>query len=124
MEALGFISYWGFTPSINFFKGTPYSLEDDQELNILISECADVRHLLHTLGESCPLSKDRTKTINIYIHERHKENLCRTLLLLTLICERQLSMRERQEIFLDLYANTLIRDKSAEYLETIVKELI
>lgn len=28
------------------------------------------------------------------------------------------------EIFLDLYGNALVRDKSAEYLETITKELI
>ena len=33
-------------------------------------------------------------------------------------------MRERQEIFLDLYGNSMIRDKTASYLEIIVKELI
>jgi hypothetical protein len=33
-------------------------------------------------------------------------------------------MRERQEFFLDLYGNALIRDKTAAYLEGIVKELI
>ena len=41
MEALGFVAFWGFTPAINFFKGTPYTLETDEELNILISECTD-----------------------------------------------------------------------------------
>jgi hypothetical protein len=29
MEALGFINFWGFTPSINFFKGTNHSPEND-----------------------------------------------------------------------------------------------
>jgi len=43
---------------------------------------------------------------------------------LTLFCETGLSQRERTEIFLDLYGNALVRDKSAEYLETITKELI
>jgi len=33
-------------------------------------------------------------------------------------------MRERMEIFLDLYGNTLIRDKTASYLEEVAKELI
>lgn len=56
MEALGFIALWGFTPSINFLKGTPVVLEDEKDLDILISECADIRHLLHTLGEIVPLS--------------------------------------------------------------------
>lgn len=35
-----------------------------------------------------------------------------------------MSERERKEIFLDLYGNTMIRDKTAEYLESKVKELI
>jgi hypothetical protein len=66
MEALGFISYWGFTPSIDFFKGTPLHLsssraddviakdEDSRDINVLISECGDIRHLLRTLSENLP----------------------------------------------------------------------
>jgi dynein assembly factor 3 len=138
MEALGFISYWGFTPSIDFFKGTPLHLsssraddviakdEDSRDINVLISECGDIRHLLRTLAENLPTKdgKPRTGKVNIYIHEKQKENLCRDILFLTLICEKHMSMRERQETFLDLYGNSLIRDKSANYLENIVKELI
>ena len=55
MEALGFVPFWGFSPSINFFKGTPHSLDQDEELNVLISECTDLRHTLRTLAESLPL---------------------------------------------------------------------
>ena len=40
------------------------------------------------------------------------------------MCETQISMRERQEMFLDLYGNTMIRDKTAAYLEGVTKELI
>jgi len=29
MEALGFAAFWGFSPAINFFKGTPYTLDSD-----------------------------------------------------------------------------------------------
>ena len=138
MEALGFISFWGFTPSIDFFQGTGVSLssqrkdpvlaadEDSTDINVLLSECGDIRHLLRTLSENLPTrdGKPRKGTVHIYLHEKQKENLCRALLFLTLICERQLSMRERQEMFLDLYGNALIRDKTANYLEGIVKELI
>ena len=138
MEALGFISYWGFTPSIDFFKGTSLQVsskradeviakdEDSRNINVLISECGDLRHLLRSLAENMPTrdGKPRTGTINIYLHEKQKENLCRAILFLTLICEKQMSMRERQETLLDLYGNSMIRDKSANYLENIVKELI
>lgn len=138
MEALGFISYWGFTPSIDFFKGTNYELsssrkdqviaqdEDSRDINVLISECGDIRHLLRTLAENLPTKdgKKRTGTLNIYIHEKQRECLCRDILFLTLICEKQMSMRERQEMFLDIFGNSMIRDKSANYIENLVKELI
>jgi hypothetical protein len=55
-EAIGFVPFWGFSPAINFFKGTELSLEKDEEINVLISECADIRHILKTLAESLPLT--------------------------------------------------------------------
>jgi hypothetical protein len=35
---------------------------------------------------------------------------------MTLFCETGISERERMEMFLDLYGNSLIREKTAEYL--------
>lgn len=56
-EAIGFVPFWGFTPALNLLNGTGFSLEnDDQEINILISECADIRHILKTLAETVPLN--------------------------------------------------------------------
>lgn len=97
MEALGFISFWGFTPSIDFFKNTPHSPLgikcEEQDLNILLSECADIRHILKTLSDNLPLPNGsrRKGAINIYIHEKQYENICRDILLLTVLCERHLS---------------------------------
>ena len=79
---------------------------------------------MRSLSNNVEADKLREGTLNIYIHEKQKENICRAILFLTIMCEKQLSMRERQELFLDLYGNALIRDKSAAYLEGIVKELI
>jgi hypothetical protein len=87
MEALGFVPFWGFSPPINFFLGTNHSLSEDKELNIFISECTDLRHILRSLEESLPLAENRKTPLNIYIHEKSKENLCRDLLFLTLMCE-------------------------------------
>ena len=50
--------------------------------------------------------------------------MARLILFLTLFCETGISQRERMEIFLDLMGNTLLRDKSSEYLENTAKELI
>ena len=57
MEALGFVAFWGFTPALNFFAGTTLSVAADEELHVLLSECADLRHLLKTLAESLPAQR-------------------------------------------------------------------
>jgi hypothetical protein len=68
--------------------------------------------------------KAREHKINIYLHEKNLECLARALLFLTLICETSLVRRERMELFMDLYSNTLIRDKTDAYLQGVVNELI
>ena len=84
----------------------------------------DARHILKSVADILPLKDQRKNAINIYLHEKSKENLARVLVFLTLICETGLSARERMETFLDLYGNCLIRDKTSQYLTDINKELI
>ena len=118
--------YWGYTPAINVFKDISIDpAKDDRELNVLLSECGgDARHLLKSVADILPMANQKQQCLNFYVHEKNKENLARLVLFLTLICETGLSQRERMEMFLDLYANTLIRDKTSSYLETTTKELI
>ena len=121
--ALGFTMLWGHTPAINFFAETDTT--EDRELNVLLSETGgDARHLMKSLSDILPLKKARTQPINIYIHEKFKENIARDILWLTLINETGMSSRERMEMYLDLVGNCLVRDKSAAWLEGIVHELI
>lgn len=97
MEAVGFIPFWGFTPAIDFFQNTGIDPEqDNQDLNIFLSDCADLRHVLKSIADSInEQNPPRKHKMNIYIHERQKENLCRALVFLTLICETGISERER-----------------------------
>lgn len=114
---------WGFSPAINFFAGTDTS--EDKELNVLLSETGgDARHLLKSLCDILPMKKKRTQPINIYVHEKFKENIARDILWFTLMCETGMSSRERMEMYMDLVGNCLLRDKTAHWLEGIVQELI
>lgn len=85
---------WGFTPSINAFRKCPNvnPWKDQDEINILISETGgDMRHVLKTISDILPLKMYRQKKINIYYHEKQKENLARLMLFLTLISETGIS---------------------------------
>lgn len=61
LESLGFIHYWGFSPSINFLQSLSPDLET---INILLSGTSDIRHLIKTFADSAysPLLK---KPINV-----------------------------------------------------------
>ena len=116
------------TPAINAFKGVADVdvNKTKDEVNILFSEIGgDGRHVFKTIGDlAIEVEEEREQPINLYIHETKKENLARLLLFLTLFCETGMSIRERMELFLDYFANALIRDRSANYLDEIVPELI
>lgn len=126
VEAVGWISFYGLSPAIDFFKYTGIDpCDDDREINILLSDCADLRHIFRSITDQLPLRKSkREHKLNIWIHERNLECIARDLLFLTLICETNYSKRERMELFLDLYANTMIRDKTDAYLQSTTNELI
>jgi dynein assembly factor 3 len=122
-ESLGMIQHYGLTPSINALADTnllPAIKADEKEINILMSEIGDIRHILKTMSDLLPLDKKKDKPINIYFHERNLENLARAILLLTVMCETALTQRERMELFLDLYGNSMIRARSNAYLQSTV----
>lgn len=125
-ESIGWISLYGNSPSINFFQDSGVDpAEDDRDLNVLLSEVGDIRHIMKSLSDVLPtLRGPKEKTINIYLHDKQYEVLARALLFLTLICETSLAKRERMELFLDLYGNCKIRDKTDAYLQGVINELI
>lgn len=124
-DIIGFVQMYGLTPCINFFDSTNLDLAaDDRELNVLISETSDLRHVLKSLSDALPLETKRRHPVHLHIHEKNLECLGRDLLFLTIICETTLSKRERMELFCDLYGNTMLRDKTDAYLQGVVQELI
>lgn len=92
------------------------------DLNILISGSGDIRHLLKTLSEYS--TSDVDLNLHFYIQETSKEIIARDMLLLYLINEIQMPVRERVELFLDIYGNGLMRDRTAEYVDLRARELI
>jgi dynein assembly factor 3, axonemal len=108
-EAIGFIQFWGLTPSMNLLE----SVEGDY--NILLTGTGDIRHLIRSISEE--VTSNKTINITFYLQEYHKEVLGRHLLLLLLINDLSLPIRERVEMFLEIYGNTLIRERTSEYIQ-------
>ncbi len=87
VNSIGFCNFLGVTPFINLFETGKEILKDPstKEINILLSNSNDLRHIIFTLYNLFISQNKKNFLINFYIHETHKENLCRNLLLFHLI---------------------------------------
>ena len=129
LNSIGFCNFWGVTPFINLFETGKEILKDPstKEINILLSNSNDLRHIIFTLYNlfiSQNKKKIKYPLINFYIHETHKENLCRNLLLFHLICDREKSIIERVEMIMEIYGNTLLPSRTIDYINIVYKLLI
>jgi hypothetical protein len=123
MESLGFIDFWGHTPAVDFLedddgKGRSLKLETT---NVLLNQTSDIRHILKSLPDHC--TSKRNGALNIYIREKSLENIARCILLLIVLQNTQINSRQRMEMFLDIYANTLINEKDAKFIDSCIPML-
>ena len=120
-EILGFIHFWGLSPAINALKFTNDSTITKEEINILLSGSSDIRHLLKTCADNC--GNEKGKKLNFFFHEKQKEVLARIALQI-LIIALDISEREKMELFLEIHSNSMIKEKSAKFLDKAIKVLI
>ncbi|EER09988.1 hypothetical protein Pmar_PMAR018633 [Perkinsus marinus ATCC 50983] len=72
----------------------------------------DIRHILKTVARR----HVDEPPLHFYVHESSPETIARHIFFLDLVTNPALTIRERCELFLSLYANSLVRKKDARYL--------
>ncbi|XP_013396625.1 dynein assembly factor 3, axonemal [Lingula anatina] len=130
-DGFGSITWWGFSPVLDLQdKDLCSHLQNVQlgdgelpELNILMVGAGDCRHILKTLAHTYRWPRQK---INFYILEANMECYARHLLLLTIALESQnrMGLQEKTELFMELFGNTLVRQQTCEYLESMSNEFI
>lgn len=118
-EILGFIHFWGLSPAINLSKH--YQIPTKSQLNILVSGGSDIRHVLKTVSDNC--DKEEFLELKFWIHEKQKEVLAR-IALQVLVLGLDISEREKMELFLELHSNSMLREKTSQFLDQAVRILI
>lgn len=127
LNSIGFVNFWGVTPFMNLFETEKDILETDKPVNVLLSNTNDLRHIIYTIYKLFIDLKEKDKAfplINFYIHERHTEVLCRDLLLVHIMTDRTKSIRERVELLMEIYGNTLLPSRTIDYIDSTYKLLI
>lgn len=101
----------------------PLSEDENVPVNILISGGCDVRHVLKTVAKRALSSKPKRK-LRFFMHDSRPEVLARHVLFVQIMNNTSLPLRERMEVFLSVYGNTLVREKDNLYVEDFAKELV
>ena len=105
--AVGFQHFWGFTPALAMAAPQP-------SCHFLLAGTGDIRHMVQTLSELCTVPELAQVTVCLY--EPKAEALARGMLLTLILTDAQVTIRERAELFLEVYGNSLVRDRTAEYI--------
>ncbi|XP_040181703.1 dynein assembly factor 3, axonemal [Rana temporaria] len=114
---------WGFSPALDLQMHCRQSTlqylntcDDIPELNILLVGCGDGRHLLKTV---CQARRWPHRKLHFFIIESDLELLARQMLFLTLALEtsEKMGLQEKCDVFLELFGNSLVRSKTATYLQ-------
>ncbi|PHJ20042.1 hypothetical protein CSUI_006125 [Cystoisospora suis] len=90
--------------------------EDDKAVNVLLLGLGDLHHVLLTASRLWKHER-RSAQLHFFIHEEAAEVLARHVLLLDVINDTALSLRDRTEAFLDIYANCRLLSKTAANIQ-------
>ena len=114
--------FWGFSPALDLLAEAPEAPTDPDALRrFLLLSPGDPRHVLRTLGALARLRGSGTEqgdapTLEFSVYEQQPELLARHLLLLAVALDFEIPRRERAELLLELFANSLLREKTSSYL--------
>lgn len=122
MEGTGTVRMWGFSPAVDLHELAPQGDAEQKELQALCVMPADVSSILLTMGKL--RRKGGNVKTNLYVMEKHPEVHARHILLLSLVFDPDLGMRECTEIFLEIYGNHMLRKQTSAYLQSRIEELI
>eukprot|EP00241_Pyramimonas_parkeae_P002786 CAMPEP_0114260650 /NCGR_PEP_ID=MMETSP0058-20121206/20620_1 /TAXON_ID=36894 /ORGANISM="Pyramimonas parkeae, CCMP726" /LENGTH=521 /DNA_ID=CAMNT_0001375939 /DNA_START=100 /DNA_END=1665 /DNA_ORIENTATION=+ len=96
-------------------EGASIKTNDATVLNILQVAPSDPRHSITTLAKSWRRQPNRE--VRTLVWEPSVEGLARHMLLFSIMMDTKLTMRDRMQIFVEVYGNIKIREKTAEYIE-------
>lgn len=134
MDGLGNINWWGFSPSLDLLDllhqhAWPEFAPDDQNdnyINILLMCAGDQRHILASLQSKQRLFEGKKVKVRFYVLEKMLELYARHMLLTSVAIEHssRTSLQEKTELFLDIYANLLVRSHTSQHVRRRANELI
>lgn len=131
LMSMGTVNMWGFSPGFDMLHGVPGlkassgqeptkaasvatssgaadSGADAEPIHILLVGPGDVRHVLAAVAHRRRYGES-TRPLHIYIYEKSIETLARHFLLLQIAQDWQLPLRQRCNLFLEVFGNARVQ---------------
>lgn len=125
---MGHHAHWGFSAGFDFIEAVLAGRKQlaDEPFNILLIQPGDIRHILHTISRrrrhKAHFSGNLPK-VNFYLLETPIEALARDLLLLQVLTDFEVPIRQRANVFLEIFGNNNVQKRTGEYIESLGKQL-
>src|SRR5690348_1164036 len=129
-KSMGHHGHWGFSAGFDMLSGLSNATDSCDgrllPINILLIQPGDIRHILHTIAHrrrSKKCSLDVLRPIHFYLLEFPVEILARDLLLLEVINDYEIPIRQRSNIFLEIFGNNKVQKRTTTYIDQLGVQL-
>ena len=124
IKSLGHHGEWGLSATFDMVDAIENScaLDEscDEPLNILLVNPGDIRHIIYTLSRK---RRHHRRPVHFYLLESPCEVLARDILLLEVFLDFEVPIRQRANIFLEIYGNALVQERTARYIDQMGQKL-
>eukprot|EP00804_Cyclotella_cryptica_P005376 CCRYP_017440-RA/>CCRYP_017440-RA protein AED:0.36 eAED:0.37 QI:0/0/0/1/0/0.5/2/0/408 len=111
---------WGISHATDLLSNRNESKK--HETNILLICPSDPRSILKTIANA--LVRNQSECIRFYIVEEHSHVLARHVLLLHALFDEAIPVRRRAQMYLEIFGNEKITEKSAMYVQELARHLM
>eukprot|EP00598_Pedospumella_elongata_P001843 CAMPEP_0184974752 /NCGR_PEP_ID=MMETSP1098-20130426/6140_1 /TAXON_ID=89044 /ORGANISM="Spumella elongata, Strain CCAP 955/1" /LENGTH=593 /DNA_ID=CAMNT_0027497375 /DNA_START=40 /DNA_END=1821 /DNA_ORIENTATION=- len=130
-KSMGHHAHWGFSSGFDFIEALVSAREGNQSsseepINILLIQPGDIRHILYTVSRRRRHVKKfggSLPKINFYLFETPVETIARDLLLLQILTDYEVPIRQRANIYLEVFGNNKVQRRTSEYMDNLGKQL-
>lgn len=122
-QRLGIHQVYGFAPAYSLLEGACAAAAAETEpdeaapLRVLVAGPSDGRHVLATLARRRRLPAHvRARPVEMHVWDKPLEALARTLLMLEMVHDFELPVRQRACVVLEVFGNAHLTERTARYV--------
>lgn len=131
IASIGLHGFHGLSAAFDFGEALSSSIGScsscDEPINILLVGPGDIRHILATIARRrrrrTGKNSAHLQIIHFYLMEAQIEVLARNILLLEIVNDYEMPIRQRATVLLEVFGNVRVQDRTSRYVELLGHQL-